>query len=95
VLYSLATVSDAAQDIAVTIRAKLASGGLPSAKPEKVWAGKGTGQLCTACGLAISADDFEYEVDFPGARAAMRLHQRCLTAWDQNRNDFPPRVDAA
>jgi hypothetical protein len=95
VLYSPATVSEAAPDIAAAVRAKLAFGELTSAKPEKVWAGKGTGQPCTACGLPITPDDIECEVDFPGVRAAMRLPQSCLIAWDQHRNDFPPRVDAA
>jgi hypothetical protein len=41
----------------------------------KVWAGQGTGQTCLACGVAIGADDVEYEVDYPSARPAMRLHQ--------------------
>jgi hypothetical protein len=78
VLYSPATVSDAAQDIAAIIRAKLAADELPSAKPEKVWGGKGTGQPCKGCGRPIGADDIEYEVDLPGACLAMRLHQPCL-----------------
>jgi hypothetical protein len=91
VLYSLATMSAAAQDIAAIIRAKLASGELPSAKPEKVWAGKGTGQSCSGCGRPITADQVEYEMDLPGARVAMRLHQSCLEVWDNQRNNFPPK----
>ena len=83
-------VSDAAQDLEATIRAKLASGELPSAKPDKVWAGKGTGQPCSACGAPIAADDIEYEVVFLRAEAAMRLHRNCLAIWDQQRTDLPP-----
>jgi hypothetical protein len=88
-------MTQAGRDLDALIRAKLASGELPSAKPEKVWGGKGSGQACSACGLAITADDIEYEVDLPGAQAAMRFHQPCLTTWDQHRQDFPPKVDAA
>jgi hypothetical protein len=44
---------------------------------------------------SITASDIEYEVDFPGASAVMRLHQRCLAIWDQQRNDFPSNVARA
>lgn len=85
-----------AEDIEALILAKLASGELPSVKPEKVWGGKGTGQPCSACARPISTDDVEYELDFAAARTAMRLHQRCLAIWDKFRDDSPPRgVDAA
>jgi hypothetical protein len=87
-------------DRSALIRAKLVSGELPNAKPEKVWGGKGTGQRCSGCGRPITAADVEYELDLPGARAAMRLHQACLEVWDQHRTnfppkDFPPKVDVA
>jgi len=78
-------------DRSALIRAKLASGELPNAKPEKVWGGKGTGQRCSGCGRPITAADVEYEVDLPAARLAMRLHQPCLEAWDQQRTNFPPK----
>jgi hypothetical protein len=85
VLYSPATnVDEAAQDVEALIRAKLASGELPRTKPEKVWAGKGTDQLCVACGTRIAADEVECEVDLPGA-ATLRFHRPCLLIWDQER----------
>jgi hypothetical protein len=80
-MYCSATVSDAAQDIAAAIRAKLASGELPSAKPEKVWAGTGTGQLCAACGARIAATDVEYEVEFRAR--SLWFHHGCLIIWDR------------
>jgi hypothetical protein len=84
-------VDDAAQDLQALIRAKLASEELPSAKAQQVWASKGMGQPCTACGNVIPAHDVEYEVDLPSARAAMRLHRRCIMIWDQIvRNEAPP-----
>jgi len=54
-------------DRAAVIRAKLVSGELPRAKPEKVWAGKGTDQPCAGCGGMIASADVEFEVDLPGA----------------------------
>jgi hypothetical protein len=84
VLYSPATnVDEGVQDIKAAIRAKLASGELPSAKPEKLWAGKGTDQQCAGCGAMIAATDVEYEADLPGG--PLRFHQRCLIIWDQER----------
>jgi hypothetical protein len=89
-------VANTAPDLDALIRAKLASGELPSAKPEKVWAGKGTGQPCGACGVHITAADLEYELDFPGAPTAGRLHHACLIIWDRLRDDIPPpKADAA
>ena len=88
-------MSEGARDLTAAIRAKLASGELPSATPEKVWAGKGTGLPRRACGLPITVNNIEFEVDLPGVRAAMRLHQGCLTVWDQYRKDFPPEDVAA
>ena len=85
-------MKDAAPELEAAIRAKLASGELPSAKPEKVWASKGTGQVCRACGHPIAGHDVEYEVDFPNAPGAMRLHRACIMMWDQLRNEVPLRA---
>ena len=78
------------REIKAVIRAKLGSSELPSAKPEKVWAGAATNKPCGACGTFITADDVEYEVDFAGARAAMRLHRRCIMLWDKLRHELSP-----
>jgi hypothetical protein len=66
------------------IRAKLAAGELPRTKPEKVWAGKGTGRPCAACGALIAAALVECEFDLPGtAPTTLRFHQPCLMIWDR------------
>lgn len=70
-------------DRGALILAKLASGELPSAKPEKVWAGTGTGQLCAACGARIAATDVEYEVEFRAR--SLWFHHGCLMIWDRER----------
>jgi hypothetical protein len=89
VLYSPATVSDAAQDIREVVRAKLESGELPSAKPEKSWAGKGTDRPCAACGMVITPEDVEYELDLGAApTVTLRFHQSCLTVWDELRQQM-------
>jgi hypothetical protein len=90
-------VSDAVHD---TIRTKLESGELPRAKPDKVWAGKGTDRPCTACGTVITPADVEYELDLGAAPAVtLRFHQACLTVWDELRqqikNDIGPDVSTA
>jgi hypothetical protein len=100
VLYSTATVSDAAQDIRDVVRAKLESGELPRAKPDKVWAGNGTDRPCTACGTVITPADVEYELDLGAAPAVtLRFHQGCLTVWDEMRqqikNESGPNVGTA
>jgi hypothetical protein len=76
-------VEEGSQDIEATIRAKLAAGELPRAKPEKVWAGKGTNQPCAGCGGTIARADVEYEIDLPGG--PLRFHQNCIAIWDEQR----------
>jgi hypothetical protein len=46
------------------IRTRLAVGSL-SPVDSKSFAGKGTGQLCTVCGMPIFATDVEHEVTTP------------------------------
>jgi hypothetical protein len=66
-------------EIVTAIRAKLADGRLPLARPSQMWAGHGTGEPCDACDQSITRDDVEYESSFfpvaPSdsiARASMR-----------------------
>ena len=74
-------------DVAAAIRAKLASGELPSAKPLKLWVGNGTGKPCMVCGLSIRAEIFEYEVDIAGPsadrRTTLRFDRACLDVWSK------------
>jgi hypothetical protein len=71
-------------DIAAAVRSKIAAGILPTEKPDKMWAGKGTGQACDACGLTVTSDDIEHETDLPGGRT-LRFHQSCFTVWHEER----------
>jgi hypothetical protein len=69
-------------DVAEAVRRKIAAGILPTQIPDKTWAGHGTGRTCDACGLQITPEDIEHEFDLRNGRA-LRLHQRCLTVWQE------------
>ncbi len=60
------------------VRACPRSGLLPTL-PSEVWAGVGTGALCSVCESAIPLTDVEYEV----ARAGQRFfaHVACFMVW--------------
>ena len=59
-------------------------GPLPYEQPARTWAGHGTGALCTLCGVAIKAQDIEYEVELPSAGPTRNLHFHfnCYRAWE-------------
>ena len=49
-------------------------------RPDRLWAGPGTGDICAVCTDRISLDETEFEVNLsPGL--ALRLHRRCYTLW--------------
>ena len=70
-------------DLAAVIRAKVAAG-LPCDRPQKVWVGPGTGDVCDGCDLPITSDQRECEFDPPGWRT-IRLHQACVELWHVER----------
>ena len=78
-----------------SIADKLTRGELRRGTPETIWGGKGTGQSCSGCDGPIARDDFEYEIDYPGAQGVMRFHQACLFIWDDYRKDYPASVGMA
>jgi hypothetical protein len=72
---------------ASTIRLKLAHQELPSEMAARMWAGRGSGQLCDGCGEPI-ADEVEYELEFTGSEESprtLRLHRSCCEAWNVER----------
>ena len=60
-----------------TVRERLASGWLFPA-PHKVWAGKGTGQVCIVCGTIIEPYEVENEVVGP---LTVWSHLPCYSIW--------------
>lgn len=69
-------------DLGTLIRAKVLA--LPKDAPRKVWAGYGSGKLCSACDLPTTIKDVEYEVEMEDHRT-FRFHQPCLALWHQER----------
>ena len=51
--------------------------------PPRVWAGKGTRQICSICSQTIYPDEVENEVAMNGAGVTVRLwaHTGCLAIW--------------
>ena len=74
------------------IRAMLDSGEMPCDQPEKLWAGRGTGSHCAACGETISSTEIEYEVQL--ASTTLRLHRVCHTLWHDECQPRSPLASA-
>ena len=69
-----------ALNIRARIRQMVATGELPCEESGKVWAGRGSGTHCAACGEAIEATQIEFEVPL-GPGAVLRLHRVCHHLW--------------
>jgi hypothetical protein len=58
---------------------------LPYQEPSRTWAGRGTGALCNLCGVAIRAQDIEYEVELlspAGGARGLHFHFNCYRTWE-------------
>jgi hypothetical protein len=75
-------------------RDAIRAGRLPARAPLHAWAGKGEGATCAVCGLPLTPDDVEFELEFaevadsgpdPGAMVTRNLHARCFAAWEFER----------
>jgi hypothetical protein len=64
------------------IREKLELGLLPSVEPPRMWAGHGTGLLCSGCDHRIEADEIEYEF---GNGQTLQMHLGCAALWQAER----------
>ena len=64
------------------IKQKLDDGTLPLTRPEKLYAGPGSGETCKACGDPIYPLQIEYEFDYAGERQILRLHLECAGLWE-------------
>lgn len=68
------------QNIRARIRQMVETGELPCDETGKVWAGRGSGTHCAACGEPIEASQIEFEVPL-GASTVLRLHRVCHHIW--------------
>jgi hypothetical protein len=64
-------------DVSALIHAKVAAGLLPRYRPDRVWVGPGSDNVCDGCDQAITKEQREYEFD-PRARPRSACTR---TAW--------------
>ena len=78
------------QSVRVRIRQMVEGGELPCEETGKVWAGRGTGTHCPACGEPIEPTQIEFEVVL-GASTVLRLHRLCHQLWQEECQTLPSR----
>jgi len=57
---------------------------LPAEAPKTIWAGPGTGKVCSLCDRAVDSTETEYELDAhkdDGTESTIRFHLRCHALW--------------
>jgi hypothetical protein len=76
--------------IRARIRAMVEGGELPCEESGKVWAGRGGGTHCAACGEIIESTEIEFEVEL-GPNTVLRLHRLCHHIWQEVCQALPSR----
>jgi hypothetical protein len=80
-------------------RAVVDAANLPSRHPDRMWAGRGAGKRCAVCGVPVTGDEVEYELEYARdgddpAPDMYHIHVRCLPAWaSERRCDAMPSRD--
>jgi CheY-like chemotaxis protein len=70
----------------LTIRRKLAAGSLPTDSITRILGFLGDGEICDACELVISNEQFFMKGISRADNHALQLHLECLYIWDRERN---------
>jgi len=66
-------------------REAVQNGKLPARRPDRTWGGPGVGAPCAICGLPVTKDEMEFEIQFahdgtePGLDK-FHVHIRCFAA---------------
>ena len=79
-----------AQNIRSRICQMVETGELPCEETGKVWAGRGSGTHCAACGEPIESSQIEFEVQL-GTSTILRLHRQCHQIWQEECPPIPSR----
>ena len=71
-------------------REAVKNGKLPARAPDRTWGGPGVGASCSVCGVPVTRDELELEIEFAHDGANPRLdkfhlHVRCFAAWEFER----------
>jgi len=75
----MCTLSEA--DLRAHIRWQLQTGALPfREEPQKLYGGRGTGQVCDCCSCEIATEDVLYEVEVPD-HLPLAMHLHCFDTW--------------
>jgi hypothetical protein len=73
-------------------RDRIATGQLPRETPARLWAGRGTGQLCALCDKPIQRNEVEYDVErhIDEGVQMFPFHVDCESVWQLEcaRGDF-------
>nr|PZN77159.1 MAG: hypothetical protein DIU56_12370 [Pseudomonadota bacterium] len=76
-------------------REAIQSGRLPRRPPVRMWGGPGVGHHCPICREPVTAEQIEYELEFPRDEfdpdgGSEHVHLRCYDAWEVVRNSLDP-----
>ena len=72
-------------------RAVVQAGKLPARHPDRTWGGPGVGADCAVCGVPVTKNEMEFEIQFahdggnPGLDK-FHVHIRCFAAWEFERD---------
>ena len=62
---------------------------LPDRRPEHIWGGPGSGEVCAVCGKTIGAEEVEIELQFTSNGDSnatnYHVHARCFAVWERER----------
>jgi hypothetical protein len=81
-------------DLRAHIRWLLRTGALPPrAAEQKLYGGRGTGQVCACCSRDVSPVDVLYEVELPEHALPLPMHLHCLEVWEDESKSAPGFLD--